>query len=386
MLERKYRGEATDAEPREPEREPEAQDGTDVHELLSEARTDKEYDPALQDLAGACMQLEAEELAELLGGPPELELREKRLWMHDDQAHNAVPLFSGQFDLFACRGDVAVIIDYKTGWTEIKAEDNWQLRALVALAAVNGLLDVSQQCYAGIIAPRCSPPVRMMLFERSHIDESIVLCRELARRVLRSNCPRLPSYDACRYCPARPICPEAKVALSELAMTTVQDHEVVDGRTMALLLERCAMAERIILAIEKRAKSMLEYDTNSIPGWYLHPGINREKITDVGRVWLNIADLGISPAVFASHCTMTKTSLNGLLRQSTGQGGKKLDQIMQASLSGAVTVTTTAKSLRRIKGSREQRREEEANALAEIAESQLEAETQAVPLEDKETM
>jgi hypothetical protein len=83
---------------------------------------------------------------------------------------------------------------------------------------------------------------------------------------------------------------------------------------------------------------------------------------------------------------MTKTSLNGLLRQSTGQGGKKLDQIMQASLSGAVTVTTTAKSQRRIKGSREQRREEEANALAEIAESQLEAETQAVPLEDKETM
>lgn len=330
--------------PPEPESE-DAASGTRIHVRLA-GDCSATLSPEEEDLVTACFDLALRTAEEVLGGEPELFLREQRLWLHDLETLS--PMCSGQFDVFARRGKKVLIIDYKTGRNPVIAEESWQLRALVALAVENAMVFHEDELTVAIVQPLDSPQVKAVAYSPKDRELARVATREIVYRIASDADPRrIPSDAACQYCRAKAICPEASQVVERMAITVLPDGrsgEVLDGATAAAILDRCGLAMKVIGSIQARAKAMLAEDPNSIPGWGLREGAMRVKIVDVGGVWKRVAEL-IPAADFATACSLTKTNAKGMIRSVTGLKGKALDEKVSWAIEGCTESKQSAPQL-----------------------------------------
>jgi CRISPR/Cas system-associated exonuclease Cas4 (RecB family) len=277
------------------------------------------------------------------------DVREQRLWCPDPDT--LAPLFSGQFDLLVRGNGAVVVLDYKTGRHEIEAESSWQLRALAALVVENGLVDDSERLFLAIIQPWASRQTKVVEYDVRDRRAALESSRAMAMAVVKPGQPRVPSEVGCRYCRAKATCPEAQAVVAKTANLTLPDGragEVLDAGTVAWLLDRCSLAERVIGGIRARAKSMLMEKPGSVPGWQLRPGSLRQKIVDVSGLWKRMAPMDVSPDEFAAACGMTKTDFKSLVRATLGLKGGQLDIKMAELLEGLVEEKQTAPQLQRI--------------------------------------
>jgi Protein of unknown function (DUF2800) len=327
------------------EQSADASRGTRIHEALATAKHDTltaEDEATLE----RCLELEARLLEELMPPAASIE-REKRLWLLDQDSLE--PRFSGQVDGLAVGADSALVWDFKTGRQATDpAESNWQLRALAVLVADNYHVD---RVLVALLQPWVSPSVTIAEYGPGDLAVSRLSVVGLARKVMEPGQPRIASEAACKYCRAQAVCPERTVRLKELAALSLHEPRnglPLQGEDIARYLDVCRDAERLIFHIRARAKTMLDLDPDSIPGWRLKPGMPRQAIHDLATVWGRARELGVLPEVFVEACALTKKNARQMLHISTGARGQALETRLADMLEGCTTTKITAPQLVRI--------------------------------------
>jgi len=266
---------------------------------------------------------------------------ERRYWWGNE--------WSGKPDVVAvdCVMLEGLVIDYKTGRGDVaSAEGNMQLRALAALVArEHKLVKVT----VAIVQPLAGS-VSICVYEADDIRHASIEIMRIIIAIHQPDAPRQPSAKACKYCKAKGRCPEA-LALAESAPLAVSR----DGRELVISPERIAeflgqipAIEAVVEAVKAKAKRMLEAG-ETVPGYTLKPGAERETITDPTTVFNRAAAAGVKSEAFMGCVSVTKTKLKDAVKAATGEKGKALDARMETILAGCTETKAAAPSLAKVK-------------------------------------
>lgn len=293
-----------------------------------------------QMIADQCRRQQIELENSLLPVNPQTAV-ERRLWHYDD---NLEPRWSGKPDRVSWWGIGAVVIDYKTGRGEVEhASGNIQLRALAVLADQHH--GPFQKIAVAIIQPLAGEPT-VCTYADDDISKAYDEVNDLMESVQTPGQPRNPSTEACRYCKAKEICPEAQEIVQKLPALVPRDglEIVMTPEQIAEFLEKAPLAEAVIEAVRGKARRMLEAK-QEIPGWKLKPGAIRESITNPELAFARFMDAGGTQVQFVGAITVAKTKFKDAVKIATGRKGKDLDGFLEIMLEGCTEAKQTAPSL-----------------------------------------
>lgn len=289
-------------------------------------------------------QREEKELVETLIGEPLITMREERIWLVDHSAGRPLRIFSGKPDAVFVSDHAILIEDYKSGWLgATAAPQNPQLRALVVLVNAR-FRAMGRPIFVAVLLRSGRPSVAR--YEAADTARAEAELRALLVSGTDPLAPRAPGDKQCKYCRASDVCPELASAASMLAVLDTR-HEL-ETSDLVRLLDVCGPAEKVIGSIRAEAKRRLERDPKSVPGWELTEGQQREKVVDVQALAARVFALGVPVDSFTAACSISKKSLEPLVKAATGTKGKGLHDKMQEALAGLTETTTTAPSLKRI--------------------------------------
>lgn len=268
------------------------------------------------------------------------QLREKRLWLHLD----GKPALSGRFDVVSYTNELALVQDYKCGFSE-PAEDNAQLKVLAVLIALN-LPSVKEVVVQLVSGPYGVTEARYSLSELSAAYEDIVAT---LRKIDAPDAPFSPSPEACKFCGAKLICQAVKdqivKPLTKLQMSALP----ADGPRAAKLLDEVEIMAGLLKEIKKFYAAKFEDPAYTIPGYQMVPGNTVREVTDweVARSRLS-KFLPIEQLNSAADYRLgeLEKSLGKELKLKAPQAKEKMNQI----LDGLLETKQNASSLKRMKG------------------------------------
>ena len=261
--------------------------------------------------------------------------REERVWGFDRR-------LSGKYDGLRIKGDAGLLYDLKTGYAEAQeATRNFQLRTLAVLAARQYGL---KQITVALIQPNLFPPrVSECVYNEAEIDQSEKELAAIIDRSLNPAARRIPGPVQCKWCKAKTTCPEARKATTELAKV---DTAALTPAQLPGLLDACTMAEQIIKAIRQQAREELNACADAVPGWKLKAGAKMEKIIDPELLFQRLHHHYEVPAeAFVGVCSVSKTKLRSLLKESSNLKGKALGEAETMLLDGLTETKRKAASL-----------------------------------------
>jgi hypothetical protein len=201
----------------------------------------------------------------------------------------------GNADLVGRIGDRGIILDWKFGdGVMVEAEESEQglfyAAAALKTSKVQWAFDGATEVEIVIVQP---PHVRRWVttFKRVHEFE-----RELVVAVQAAKRPDAPVVigDHCRWCTAKPICPQVSGAIDRVTHTALA---TVDPEALGQALALAERLEDFIADARKLAQERLEKGM-PVPGYKLVPKrATRQWADDKGMhvVWLNA---GIDPTVY----------------------------------------------------------------------------------------
>ena len=321
---------------------PEASSGTRIHDALATGNTTG-LTSEEETIRAQLDALEVNVLNSWLGGAePDRVLREERLWRTegDQQRWSAKP------DQVVVFGSEALVLEYKTGPLAVEdAAGNLQLRAQAAV--VHHRWPEIRRVTVVVLQPRCSPQVSQCAYAERDLKRALDEIDRLVARAQRDDAPLVAGEAQCRYCAAKPICPQAQAEVTALVETNTA---LPTPAKLADLLDRCVLAEKVIESIRDHARHLLGANPNAVPGWQLAPGRSRETIVGLQRVFERVNRLGVRPEVFVGACSLTKKALKTLLQEITGDKGSLLDARLGVVTDGCVEQTQTQPMLVRQKG------------------------------------
>lgn len=278
---------------------------------------------------------------------------EKRFWLTNPKTGEK--LISGKPDLFALYGTRALVVDYKTGRNAVEhAMENLQLRTLVAI--LDGNFHITEATVA-IVQPWAPNPenrITKCTYGLQDILQAKWELRDILRLANEPTAARIAGTH-CTYCKAKAVCPEARDMALEAPVQTAPGlitpealAAALTNDTLGKFLDRAVVAEKIIAACKDEAKRRLEEGTNTIPGWKIKPGTERETVTDPQTVFERFElTFGGTGEQFLRAVTVQKTKLKDILKTVTGAKGKSLEAHMETLLTGCVETKITAPSLAR---------------------------------------
>lgn len=262
--------------------------------------------------------------------------RETRLRAFDDKV-------SGQFDGLVRDKHRGLLYDFKFGYDEpISATRNLQMRGYAVLVAEN-YPEITEITVA-IIQPRIRPEVSLAKYESSDLKQARQEVESILNRAYAPGARRQPGPVQCKYCKAKPVCPEA----AELAnsLSKIEPGQITADR-LPDLLKACSAAKKIISAIELRAREVLSADPSAIPGWSLKEGAKMQTIVDPQKLFNRMNEKhSVLPHEFVQVCSVGKGKAMDLLKEASGLKGKALKDELNTLLKGVVKETRKASSLK----------------------------------------
>ena len=248
-----------------------------------------------QHIADRCKE-EYEKIVEALPLlEPESVTTEKRLWYGDQ--------WSGQIDRIDHHGDTAAVIDWKTGRNpQGSAESNLQLRAYAVLVKKN--LPYLKKIYVAIVQPMAAP-YTIAEYDEADLAAADEQIQGIVAAALEPNAPRTPSPDACKYCRAKAICPEAQGEAAALAEVKADIIPSLTNDQVADFLEKATIVEAFIESLRDEARKRLK-DGAEIAGYKLTAGRTSRSIECPVEAFER---LGINPDQFLSACKVSVPSL-----------------------------------------------------------------------------
>lgn len=327
---------------------PDADSGNRIHAALEQLGSGQ--DSAFLELpdeefktAELCLDLERKLVSETIGQAFGT-VREARMKSRSLRV-------SGKADAVHANGDTALILDYKTGRGDVEdANKNLQLRTLAALRFLNF---GTSQIYVAIIQPWVSPQVSVAKYDWRDLSRAVDEVDAILKAARAEDAPRIPSEEACKYCPAKVICKEAANVLTELSsyeskapigVSPSVHVAALTSQNLGLLLKRAKLAESIIEAARDEAKRRLE-NGDKVDGWQLKDGSEQDEITDPQGVFGEFVKAGGTAEQFLKAVKVTKGKLKEQVKAATGKTGRELESQLARILGGFTTKKQKAKTL-----------------------------------------
>ena len=208
---------------------------------------------------------------------------------------HGVPALEGVFgnvDLLGVVDRRAVILDWKFGdGVAVQAEDNDQGLFYAAAAKRTPGLEWAFKDIDEVEIIIVQPPyLRRWVTSIERITQFEV---DLTRAVKLSSRPDAPLSigEWCRFCTAKPICPQMTGAIDRV---TKQKLELLDGVELARALELADKLESFIKDARAIAQQRLEKNI-PVPGYKLVPKQSRRQWADEAKAAAALAALGVEP-------------------------------------------------------------------------------------------
>jgi CRISPR/Cas system-associated exonuclease Cas4 (RecB family) len=313
--------------------------GNRIHEVLSnhdisiETLSDDE-----QHVVRRCEE-QYEQVCEAIGlGEPEYVTTEKRLWYGD--------IWSGQIDrIDHYHNDTAVVIDWKTGRNpQGSAESNLQLRAYAVLVKKN--LPYLKKIYVAIIQPMAAP-YTIAEYDESDLAAADEQIQRIVDAALAPNAPRTPSPDACKYCRAKSICPEAQSEATALAQVKADIIPTLTNDQVAEFLEKATVVEAFIEHLRSEAKKRLK-DGAEIAGYRLTAGRTSRSLESLHEAHSRLSGI-IGEEAFLSSCKVSVPSLEKAYASAKGLKGKSAKEEFEQEVADLLINKTSEPVMTRTK-------------------------------------
>lgn len=312
---------------------PAAQLGVDVHAALAGGKVENLTEEG-ENLYNLCEHYLRKVQCEVMPAAVSFQsMVEQRLWWGDE--------WSGQADRIDLWEQNALVVDYKTGRGEVEpAERNLQLRGLAVLAKRR--FPNLKKIFVAIIAPMAGG-VTLAEYDEEALAAATEEVLELIKTISEEHAPRTPAPSACKYCPARAVCPE--VAEKALALPDSPAPVTLTTEKLSELLLVAEYVEDYIMALRMEAKNRL---TQGVPvkGWYMKDGAKKRAIENPTAAYNILADK-MSPEDFAGACSVSVPSLEKAYAKATGLKGKAAKEAFEAELAPVITSKQNASSLAR---------------------------------------
>jgi CRISPR/Cas system-associated exonuclease Cas4 (RecB family) len=282
-------------------------------------------------IAQRCQQ-EYQEIMEAINlGEPDHTTIEKRLWYGET--------WSGRIDRIEHWGDdTALVLDWKTGrvGTGNSAADNLQLRAYAVLVKKN--LPKLKRIFVAVVQPMAT---RFTIAE--YDEEALALAdaeiAEIVEIALIPDAPRTPSPDACKYCRAKAICPEAGGTAKALAEVKQEIIPQLTNDQIADFMEKADIVESFIEALRAEAKQRLK-DGQEIAGRKLQAGRTNRSIEDADLARMKLEPV-IGTGPFLRACKISVASLEKEFAIATGTKGKVAKEEFEKAISDCLVNKTS---------------------------------------------
>jgi CRISPR/Cas system-associated exonuclease Cas4 (RecB family) len=282
----------------EGESSPYADMGTRIHEYIATGEGKLNDDEV--DIAERCVAGHTEAVATINAGEITSVTKEERFWFCD--------LYSGQIDRIDHIGEeIAIVTDYKTGRiAQSNANENLQLRAYAVLVKEN--FPKLKKIYACIIQPMAGP-MTIAEYDEDALLEAKSQIYAIVTRAYSPNAPRIPSPDACKYCRAKSVCPEAGGKVRTLAKNSVESILALTDDQLAEYNDAADIAESVIEAIRSETRKRLNNGAE-IRGWELKAGRGSRTIDNAEDAFGKLSYAGVLDAAeFAQCCKVSVSQL-----------------------------------------------------------------------------
>jgi CRISPR/Cas system-associated exonuclease Cas4 (RecB family) len=303
----------------EGESSPYADMGTRIHEYIATGKGNlKESELEIAEL---CIAYRKEALDSINAGDVTKTILEERYWYDD--------LYSGQIDRIDFIGEeTAILTDYKTGRNaQSNASENLQLRAYAVLAKKN--FPNLKRVFVCIVQPMAGPTT-ITEYEEIDINLATEQIVEICRKAYAPDAPRNPSPEACKYCRARAICPEAGGKVRSLAKNSVESILALSDDQLAEYNDAADVAESVIEAIRSETRRRLNAGS-SIRGFEQKAGRSTRTIENADEAYTRLADILGAPE-FAQCCKVSVSQLEkavvAKLQLKAKEGKEKLAELL----------------------------------------------------------
>jgi hypothetical protein len=334
----------------EEERSEDAKHGDEIHEALAGNL------PAPTDLAKLntfieCQEIEANLLeswkagCDYREGDTILEVREHRLPLY--QGYSKVA--TGKFDVFYIHMESksALCIDYKTLYGDhTPAPGNQQLRGGAIMIACEYRCE---NVMVALIQPNAYQKVSSCTYDNRTLSQARAERYQRLKAARDPDAPRIPGKKQCAFCKARATarCPESIEKCTEI--TKVNTTAIVNQVTPDLV-DLYFTVKPIMAAIKARAEDQLAKDPHCIPGYTLGKGRKSTRYTDPVAIYNEAQKHAvITDTDFIQCMTLGKQKFMSLLKDTTGEKGKKLEAIFELITGNYTETSVGTGSLERIK-------------------------------------
>jgi hypothetical protein len=201
-----------------------------------------------------------------------------------------LPGVFGSTDFVGRLGNKAVVLDWKFGdGVVVTAEENEQLMFYAAAAmrttALQWAFDGATEIECIIVQPPIirrwtTTPERIKQFEH-----------QLVKAVKAAQDPeaRLKAGDHCRWCAAKPVCPQMTGEVERAALVKIKE---IDAATLGQYLAKADVLEGWITDLRALAFQMLEKNV-SVPGYKIVQKQSRRQWTDDKKAIAALHDMGV---------------------------------------------------------------------------------------------
>jgi CRISPR/Cas system-associated exonuclease Cas4 (RecB family) len=313
--------------------------GTDVHAVLAGTKDFDSLSDEGQEIATRCLSDLSTLIAQLDLGERTNEIVEQRFWYND--------LFSGAIDRIDIFGDNAVVTDYKTGRTaQSKASENKQLMAYGVL--VKEAYPELKRILVAIIQPLAGGTTIAEYNEEdlAAAEKEIV---GIVTASLDANALRNPSPDACKWCRAKGICPDA-YGQAQAATTTLQIASSIAVSTLsneelASLDAKSLIVEDFIDEIRKELKARLMAGSQ-IAGYALGKGRITRNVTDTAAAISAMSGI-LSHDAIMDCAKISVSSLEKAFGKAKGLKGKDAKAALDDVLGWIIETKESEPSIQR---------------------------------------
>lgn len=348
-----------------PEDTRDAEEGQDVHGVLSEDISADEVSYSAAQTAEMCERdvdrLLAEWEPDVKAHPELLPLGFKELRygltdigavipVHDDTKANVI--FTGQFDRLYIQGNRGLLIDFKSlHGKHASAIENPQLMGLAVLVAKRHKLTSLR---VALVQPWKGKPTVADYSPAGLAMAEVILYQTLEKERNASPEDR-KAGDHCTYCKSRFSCETFK-SQNIAALDVVQPETLPadpDTRNKAVFARMAELSPEQLIHIQKNVVGLMgafiaahkaifkmRVEAREIPGFTLKEKSGRRKITSVATAYERAAAYGVTPEAFTAKCSLSMKGLNEALKDATKAKGKALENMADEVLRG---ITDTGK-------------------------------------------
>lgn len=323
-----------------------AERGTLIHQWLAGIPDEDGKEIVLSDsesqTAGFLVERACGERLRIFADEQVQQLDEKRLWL----TLNGKKALSGRFDRVIYTPTVALLQDFKTGFSEPDpAEQNAQLKVLAVLVALH--LPTVREVICQIVSGPYG--VSEARYDRPALKDAWDGIVATLRAMHEPSAPLTPGVEQCKWCPAKLICSAVKNQIYDPITKLAFSDLPEGGERAAKLLDEVTILAGLLEQIEEFYKAKFNDPTYTIPGYAMVPGVVRREVSDWDVARSRLAEY-LDVTVIKGAANYRLMDLEKALGKVLKLKGVQLKDRMNQILDGLIIEKQNASSLKRVSG------------------------------------